>query len=50
MHFFWQLRDSGSSPSSAIELDVLWVSARKNKDGVIDNDRVQEVADRVVST
>jgi hypothetical protein len=50
MHFFWQLQDSGSSPSSAIELDVLWLSARKNKDGVIDNDRVQEAADRVVST
>jgi len=51
MHFFWQLLDQGSdSPSSAIELDVLWLSARKNKDGVIDNERVQEAANRVVST
>ncbi|KAF1896017.1 hypothetical protein Lal_00033457 [Lupinus albus] len=36
------------SPSSAtIDLDVLWVDARKNKQGVIDNEKVQEVVNRV---
>ncbi|KAF1881668.1 hypothetical protein Lal_00032137 [Lupinus albus] len=38
------------SPSSAIvDLDVLWVNARKNKQGVINNEKVQEVVNRVVS-
>ncbi|KAF1858843.1 hypothetical protein Lal_00028216 [Lupinus albus] len=38
------------SPSSAnIDLDVLWVDARKNKQGVIDNEKVQEVVNRVVT-
>ncbi|KAE9614455.1 hypothetical protein Lalb_Chr05g0228341 [Lupinus albus] len=38
------------SPSSAVvDLDVLWVDARKNKQGVIDNEKVQEVVNRVVT-
>ncbi|KAE9598598.1 hypothetical protein Lalb_Chr15g0082691 [Lupinus albus] len=38
------------SPSSvAVDLDVLWVDARKNKQGVIDNEKVQEVVNCVVT-
>ncbi|KAF1858974.1 hypothetical protein Lal_00000796, partial [Lupinus albus] len=37
------------SPSiAAVDLDVLWVDARKNKQGVIDNEKVQEVVNRVM--
>ncbi|KAF1863046.1 hypothetical protein Lal_00018891 [Lupinus albus] len=37
------------SPSCVINHDVLWVDARKNKQGVIDNEQVQEVVNRVVT-
>ncbi|KAK7251452.1 hypothetical protein RIF29_34664 [Crotalaria pallida] len=32
-----------------IDLEILWVDARKNKAGIIDNPNVQEVKDRCVS-
>ncbi|KAF1885838.1 hypothetical protein Lal_00042712 [Lupinus albus] len=35
--------------SSALDLDVMCLDARKNKEGVIDSEQVQEVANRVVS-
>ncbi|KAF1864680.1 hypothetical protein Lal_00031998 [Lupinus albus] len=31
----------------AVDLDVLWVDARKNKQGVVDNEKVQEAVNRV---
>ncbi|KAF1881729.1 hypothetical protein Lal_00032200 [Lupinus albus] len=32
---------------AAVDLDVLWVDARKNKQGVVDNEKVQEAVNRV---
>ncbi|KAF1893915.1 hypothetical protein Lal_00002464 [Lupinus albus] len=45
---YWQLEQS-ETPSSNVDLDVLWVDAHKNKEGVIDNEQVQEVANRVIT-
>ncbi|KAF1862505.1 hypothetical protein Lal_00024462 [Lupinus albus] len=42
---YWHLEQS-DAPSIAIDLNALWVFARKNKEGVIDNEQVQEVANR----
>ncbi|KAF1870555.1 hypothetical protein Lal_00025725 [Lupinus albus] len=41
--------EKSDAPSDAVDLDVLWMDARKNKECVIDNEQVQEVANRVVS-
>ncbi|KAF1886058.1 hypothetical protein Lal_00021339 [Lupinus albus] len=35
--------------SAAVDLDVLWVDAHKNKQCVIDNEKVQEAVNRVVT-
>ncbi|KAF1891834.1 hypothetical protein Lal_00031644 [Lupinus albus] len=47
--FLLEQSETPSPPSAAIDLDVLWVDARKNKQCVIDNEKVQEVVNRVVS-
>ncbi|KAF1870681.1 hypothetical protein Lal_00026244 [Lupinus albus] len=39
---YWQHEKSDTS-FDAVDLDVLWVDARKNKEGVINNEQVQEV-------
>ncbi|KAE9614292.1 hypothetical protein Lalb_Chr05g0226381 [Lupinus albus] len=41
--------ETPSPSSAAVDLDVLWVDARKNKQGVINNEKVQEVVNRVVT-
>ncbi|KAE9588819.1 hypothetical protein Lalb_Chr22g0359551 [Lupinus albus] len=39
---------TNETPSSAaVDLDVRWVDVRKNKQGVVDNEKVQEVVNRV---
>ncbi|KAF1874085.1 hypothetical protein Lal_00041529 [Lupinus albus] len=35
--------EQSDTPLSVVDLDVLWVDAHKNKEGVIDNEQVQEV-------
>ncbi|KAF1855110.1 hypothetical protein Lal_00022927 [Lupinus albus] len=42
-----QLEQSETPSSAAVDLNVLWVDARKNKQGVVDNEKVQEVVNRV---
>ncbi|KAF1881692.1 hypothetical protein Lal_00013736 [Lupinus albus] len=43
------LLEQSETPSrAAVDLDVLWVDARKNKQGVVDNEKVQEAVNRVV--
>ncbi|KAF1862532.1 hypothetical protein Lal_00024434 [Lupinus albus] len=42
------VEQSETPSSAAIDLDVLWVDARKNKQGVVDNEKVQEEVNRVV--
>ncbi|KAF1896045.1 hypothetical protein Lal_00033433 [Lupinus albus] len=41
------LEQSETPSSAAVDLNVLWVDARKNKQGVVDNEKVQEVVNRV---
>ncbi|KAF1893101.1 hypothetical protein Lal_00015302 [Lupinus albus] len=43
--------EQNNTPSNAyvIDLDALWVDAHKNKDNVIDNEKVQEVTNCVVT-
>ncbi|KAF1874278.1 hypothetical protein Lal_00035357 [Lupinus albus] len=41
------LEQSETPSSAAVDLDVLWVDARKNKQGVVDNEKVQEEVNRV---
>ncbi|KAF1862510.1 hypothetical protein Lal_00014479 [Lupinus albus] len=41
--------ETPSPSSAAVEPDVLWLESRKNKQGVIDNEKVQEVVNRVVT-
>ncbi|KAF1863072.1 hypothetical protein Lal_00018919 [Lupinus albus] len=43
--------EKNDTPSSAhiVDLNVLWVDARRNKNSVIDNEQVQEVVNRVVA-
>ncbi|KAF1879716.1 hypothetical protein Lal_00039772 [Lupinus albus] len=43
------LEESETPSSAAVDLDVLWVDARKNKQGVVDNEKVQEAVNRVVT-
>ncbi|KAF1874263.1 hypothetical protein Lal_00035354 [Lupinus albus] len=43
------LEQSETPSSAAVDLDVLWVDARKNKQGVVDNEKVQEEVNRVVT-
>ncbi|KAF1865332.1 hypothetical protein Lal_00004706 [Lupinus albus] len=43
------LEQSETPSSAAVDLDVLWVDARKNKQGVVDNEKVQEIVNRVVT-
>ncbi|KAF1892784.1 hypothetical protein Lal_00046729 [Lupinus albus] len=43
------LLKKSDAPSNAVDLDDLWVDAHKNKECAIDNEQVQEVANRVVS-
>ncbi|KAF1898760.1 hypothetical protein Lal_00000662 [Lupinus albus] len=38
--------ETPSPSSAAIDFDVLWVDARKNKQGFVDNEKVQDVVDR----
>ncbi|KAE9607698.1 hypothetical protein Lalb_Chr09g0332871 [Lupinus albus] len=42
------LEQSETPSSAAVDLDVLWEDARKNKQGVVDNEKVQEAVNRVV--
>ncbi|KAF1888508.1 hypothetical protein Lal_00011281 [Lupinus albus] len=37
------------SASSSVDLDVLWVDVRKDKQDFIDNEQIQEVVDRVIT-
>ncbi|KAF1871036.1 hypothetical protein Lal_00020770 [Lupinus albus] len=39
--------ETPSPSSAAVDLDVLWVDARKNMQCVIDNEKVQEIVNRV---
>ncbi|KAF1864900.1 hypothetical protein Lal_00031865 [Lupinus albus] len=41
------LEQSETPSSAAVDLDVLWVDARKNKQGVVDNEKVQEAVNHV---
>ncbi|KAF1867895.1 hypothetical protein Lal_00012791 [Lupinus albus] len=43
------LEQSETPLSVAADLDILWVDARKNKQGVVDNEKVQEAVNRVVT-
>ncbi|KAF1865965.1 hypothetical protein Lal_00041663 [Lupinus albus] len=44
---YLQLEQSKTPLSVAVDLNVLWVDARKNKQGVVDNEKVQEGVNRV---
>ncbi|KAE9597627.1 hypothetical protein Lalb_Chr16g0388541 [Lupinus albus] len=47
--FLLEQSETPSPSSAAVDLDVLWVDARKNKQRVIDNEKVQEAVNRVVT-
>ncbi|KAF1892344.1 hypothetical protein Lal_00010809 [Lupinus albus] len=49
MYLYIEQSGTPSPSSAAVDLGVMWVDARKNKQVVIDNEKVQEVVNRVVN-